>query len=422
METKIKNLGKSQIELEIEVSVEVFDRFKERALAELAKSVRVDGFREGNVPLELVKDRVSEEKIVADAAKLAIEKSYLEAVKENNLEPISQPEVQILKLAPGNPFCFKAVFFVLPQVTLPDYKKISAAIEKKKVSLEEKEIEQAVEWLKKSRAQLIEVSRRAEKGDFVEIEFSSPEIKNNEEQKDAFILGEGHLVKGFEEEIIDLKAGEEKIFPINFPKDFPGKELAGKKIDFKVKMRAVKEMKLPEANDEFAKNLGQFKDLAALKENIRKGLLEEKETNENLARREKILDVIDKGTKMELPSILIEAEKERRLAELKHRVPEEVNVSFEEYLTNIKKTEKELLELLSEEAEKGTRRFLILRKVAKLEKIEVSDEEAEEEANKILARYPNLEKARKEIDLERLKGYTEETLRNEKVFKFLESL
>src|SRR4030042_5341431 len=246
MKTKIKNLGQSKIEIEIEVEVEEFEKLRNRALSQAAEHFEMHGFRKGGAPLNVVKQKIGEEQILMDAANLAIKENYLQVVKDNNLEPISQPEIQILKLAPGNPSCFKAVFSVLPEIQLPDYKKIAAKIKKEKPAVKEDDIKQALEWVQKSRADFSQVDRPAQKQDFVEIEFSSAEIQDNKRQKDAFILGQGHLVKDFEQSLIGMKAGEEKEFPVELPKDYFQQDLAGKKINFKVKMQAVKQVELPE--------------------------------------------------------------------------------------------------------------------------------------------------------------------------------
>ena len=356
-----------------------------------------------------------------DAANLAIQKNYLQAIKDNNFEPISQPEIQVLKIAPGNPFCFKAVFFLLPEIQLPDYKKIVAKIKKEKPIVQEDDIKQALEWVQKSRAIFSQVDRPAEKQDFVEIEFSSAEIQDNKEQKDAFILGQGHLVKDFEEALIGMKAGDEKEFPVELPETYFKKDLAGKKIDFKVKMRAVKQIKLPELNDEFVKSLGKFQNLADFEKSIRQGLEEEKQATADINWQEAILTEIAESAKVEVSDFLLEAEKQRRLHELKHRVAEELKVDFEDYLKDISKTEQELLALMEDDCQKGIKKFLALKRIAEIEKIIVSEQEIEQEANKALARYPNVEQAKKNIDPQRLRSYTEERIRNQKIFKLLES-
>jgi len=421
MKTKIKDLGQSKIEIEIEVEIEEFEKFRDKALSQAAEHLEVHGFRKGSAPLNVAKQKIGEEQILMDAANLAIQKNYLQAIKDNNFEPASQPEIQVLKLAPGNPFCFKAIFFVLPEIQLPDYKKIAAKIKKEKPVVEEDDIKQALEWVQKSRASFSEIDRPAKKQDFIEIEFSSAEIQDNKQQKDAFILGQGHLIKDFEESLIGMKAGDEKEFPVEFSKDYFKKDLAGKKIDFKVKMQSVKQVELPELSDDFVKSLGKFQNLADFEKSIRQGLEEEKQAAVDMNWRETVLTKIADLAKIEVPDFLLEAEKQRRLHELKHKVAEDLKVDFQDYLKDISKTEQELLVLMEDDCKKGIKKFLALKQIAEIEKIIVSEQEIEQETNKILARYPDIEQAKKNIDPQRLRSYTEERIRNQKIFTKLES-
>jgi len=422
MKVKVKDLGKSEVEMEVELEAQSFDNFMKRALVSLGKEIEISGFRKGKAPSEMIRSKIGQANLLSEAARLAIDGSYKRAVLEQGLEPISQPRVEILKLAPQNPFCFKAVFLVLPKIELPDYKKIASSLKKEEVSISQADIDKALDWLQKSRPKLKEVSRPARKGDFVEIEFSSPQVEKGSKQKQAFILGKGHLVKGFEPELEGMEAGAKKEFSLNFPLDFGRRELAGKKVDFRAGLDSVKEVEFLEINDDFAKGLGKFETLTDLKKSIKQGLKEEKEMAESKKRREEILEKIAKACKFEVPLVLIENEKQKRFEELKQRVLKGLNLSFEDYLKKIKKTEKELLGFLEKEAENQARRFLILREIAKEEMIGVSDDEIGERVNQALSSYPDLEKAQKGVDLDGLRSYTEERLRNEKVFQLLEGL
>jgi len=255
----------------------------------------------------------------------------------------------------------------------------------------------------------------------VEIEFSSSQIEENRKRHDNFILGEGHLVKGFEEKLINMSSGEEKEFSVVFPKDHLQKELAGKEVNFNVKMKSVQRMILPEIDDEFAKGLGRFEDLNGFKKSIKEGIEKEKENQESQRLRQEILEKIAQKTKIEIPEILITTEKERILKDFKKLVTERFKTSFEEYINRIKKTEKELLDTFSNQAEKKIKQLLILREISKQEKIEVSKQEAKEAINGALKKYPNVEKAKRELDLDKLKDYYKEAIKNEKTLTKLES-
>jgi trigger factor len=418
MLTKIKKLPKSQLEILFEIPAEEFQKFIDKAIFELGKDIEIEGFRKGKVPKEILGKEIPKGKILNKAIEIAVRENYLKAIFESKIEPISKPEIEILPSKDG--LVFKATFSVLPEVILPDYKKIASNIKRKEILIEEKEILETLNWLQKSRAKFIFENRPAKKGDFVEIEYQSPQIENNLKIKDNFILGQGHFVSGFEENLEGMNPGQEKFFSLRFPDDYFQKNLAGNLVDFKVKMVSVQKMELPEINDDFAKSLGRFENLENLKKSIAEGIKMEKENYESQRIRGEILEKIAKETKVEIPEILIETEKKKMLENLKNLVSERLKIEFKDYLEKIKKNEKELSDSFSVEAENKIKYALILREISKREKIEVSEKEIKFSINEFLKNYP-IEKL-KELDLDQLKSYYEEAIRNEKVLKMLENL
>lgn len=426
MEVKVNKLPGCQVELEIKLSDKEFNRFIEESTLNLGKDLEIEGFRKGKAPKEIIEKKVGKENILVEAADLAVKENYQKAVLENKIKAISHPKIDILKLAPGNPFIFRAKLEVLPEIKLPDYEKIASKIKRKKISVEEREVNDALKWLQKSRAKFTLKKEPAQKGDFVEIEYCSSQIKKmgqSKSQKDAFILGEGHFIPGFEEELIGMKAGE-KEFSLVLPKDYSIKDLAGKKVDFKVKMNSVQNVEFPEINDQFAKSLANFQSLEGLKKNIKEGMNLEKERVESQRVREEILEKISQDSKCEIPEVLLEQEKTRLLENLKQSVSKNLKIPFKEYLAKIKKTEKELSDSFLPEAQIRIKKFLILREIGERQGISVSEDEVKERTSSILKQYSDVERTKKELGLdpEKLKEYSRESLRNEKTFQFLENL
>ncbi|OGZ33458.1 MAG: trigger factor [Candidatus Portnoybacteria bacterium RBG_13_41_18] len=427
MKVEIKKLPKSEIELNIVVPVEEWNEFINEASQELSRDLKIEGFRPGHAPQNMVEARVGSAKILEEAAEHCVRHLYVRAITDNNIEAVGRPEISVLKIAKDNPFEFKARAAVLPEVVLPDYKKIAQDLkkEKKEVEVSDEEIAKSIEWLKKSRAKYITVPRVCQIGDRVEIDFEGfcegQALKELVSKNHPTILGRGYFIPGFEENLVGMKEGEEKQFNIKFPEDFEHKHLAGKSVEFKTKMNLVQEAELPEINDEFAKNLGDFADLAALRQSVKGGLLKEKEEQEKDRWRTKLIEEIAKKSKMEIPEILIEGEKDRMSEELKARIGQ-VGLILEEYLDKFKKTEAEILSELAPKAQERVRSFLILQEIAKQEKIEVSDEEIEREVNYALTRYKSAEHAQnQQVDIEQLKAYTKDILKNQKVFQILEN-
>lgn len=423
MKAETKKLPKSQIEINFELTAEEFIEHYNHAIEHLKHHVKVDGFREGKAPSAMVEEKIKPEALLMEAGDHAVQHVYRDYILENKLEPIGNPEVKILKIAKGSPFAFTATITVLPDVELPDYKEIAKKVKGQDVEVTDQEVQDSLNYLQKSRAKMSLKNDVAEKGDFVEIEYQSQIATAGKEVKDQFILGEGGFVKGFEEGIFGMKAGEEKEFAVNFPKDYHGKEVAGKEVMFKIKMISVQKMEMPEINDEFAKQLGAFDTLVALKTSMKQGILAEKTEAEKQRKRAEILEKIAEKSKFEIPEAMVEYEQQRLLEDLKNKISQTAGISFGEYLSSIKKTEEDIKKTYKNEAEKRLRGFLVLRELGKQEKIEVSEKQLEEEVEKYLKNY-NLEHAghnHAKIDREQLKEYTKGVIINEKIFKNLEN-
>ncbi len=418
MKTELKKLPKSEVEISFEMPAEDFAKYVDRALEHLKGHVKMDGFRQGQVPKEMVEKKVGQENLLMEAGDLAVKEAYTKFVNENNLEPIGDPDVQIKKIAKGSEMVFTVKVAVLPEVELPDYKKIAAEAKGLEISVEAQEIDEALNYLQRSRAKFTDKTGAAEKKDYIKIEYTSEHIASGKPVKDIFILGEGGFLKDFEDNLLGMKTGEEKEFMAKFPENAP-KELVGKEGKFQVKMLAVQTMELPEMNDEFAKGLGVFENVAALKENVREGITLEKQDAEKQRKRSEILSIITKEITFNLPEKMVESEQIRLFEDLKNQVSSQFSIPFEQYLASVKKTEEEIKASYKLEAEKRIKNFLTLRQIGLVEKIDVSNEELEKEMNKEVARYSKDQVSK--IDISRLKEYTKGAIFNEKVFEKLES-
>lgn len=418
MKVDSKKLPKSQIELTFELTVEEFLQHFNHAVSRLKGSVKVDGFRPGQAPNKMVEEKLKPEALLMEAGDHAVQHTYSDYVKENKIEAVGHPEVKIQKIAKGSPFIFTAVVTVLPEVKLPYYKKIAAAVKGQDVEVTEEEVQDSLKHLQKSRAKMSVKNDVAAKGDFVQIEYSSEDVNGGQAVKDQFILGEAGFMKGFEDNIIGMKDGQEKEFKATFPETVPQKELAGKEADFKVKMISVQKLELPEINDEFVKQMGAFDSLTALKKSMKEGMTVEKKENEKQRKRAEILEKIAEKSEFETPEELVKYEQERLLADLKNRVSQAAKISFEEYLASVKQTEEQIKETYKKEAEKRLRGFLVLKQLGKEENVEIADKEVEEEVAKSTKNYSKEQMAK--IDTNELKEYTKGVLFNEKVFQTLE--
>jgi len=430
MKSSFEKLPKSQIKITIELSPKEFDAFFEKSIKKMGENAEIKGFRKGSAPKEILIKEIGEDKILVEAARTAAEESYKEAIgkisKENNFEVIAQPEIKIEELSKGKPLIIKAKVNILPEVILPDYKKIAQELKIGKVIVAEKEIDDALKYLQNSRAKFSLKNGKAEKGDFVEIEYSSPQFKGvepNGKTKDSFILGEGKLIPGFEDNLIGLETGQEKEFSLELPEGHQLRKY-GAKIDFKVKINSIQKVEFPKIDDDFAKSLGAFKDLKALRESIREGVILEKRQAESKKIRDEILEKINKKTEGELPEILVRKEEERIMAGFKNNILEKFKMPWPDYLKRLGKSEEEILESFAPQAEESVRKLLIINEIGKRERISVSEEEISREISKILSQYHSPEEAKKNIglDVEELRNYTKEAIKTEKTLAFLENI
>lgn len=445
MEVKFNKLSSNQIEIEIEIPTSQVEIYFQSAASEISKDIKVNGFRPGKVPLEIVEREIGSQKLYDKAANLAVFKTFPKAIIDlpaclsadmaseagNKIEMVGQPDIVVTQIARGNPMKYKAKIWIIPEVKLANYKGLE--VKKQKIKVELKEIDESLKYLQGSRTKLITVNRPAKKGDRVEIDFitrsNGVKIEGGESRNHPLIIGENRFIPGFEEKLEGMKVGQEKNFSLRVPGDW-GKNLfrskaslvrglANKILDFEVKMNLVQERQVPELSDEFAKSLGNFQSLEHLKKSIGEDILKEKELKEKERIRMELIEKVAKNSEMDIPEALINIESDKMINELRTSI-ESMDLGFDRYLQEIKKTTEDLKKEWRENAIKRVRIALALREIAKKERIEVGEEEIVEEINKILKHYLDIEKAKKNIDFEALKKYTKGVIRNEKVFELLE--
>jgi trigger factor len=424
MKSSLNKIPGSQLEILAEFSVEEFNGFCDKAVLLLSEGIKIDGFRQGKAPKEMAEKRLGEEKILTQAAEIAVQECYEKIVKENNIEPISRPEITVKKLAKSNPFVFSVKIAVMPDVVLPDYKKIAGEVKKKDVNVSDKEVEDSLKWLQKSRAKFTAKISPAEKGDFIEIEYWLSGLKDfpgSNNQKDNFILGEGGLFPGLEDSLIGMTAGGEKEgIKISIPENHSLAKF-GKEVTIRVRIISLQKAEFPEISDQFAISLGNFKDLLALKDDLKKGILSEKNQEEKTRLRSEIIEKISNASDCEMPAPLVDGQQKKMLERMKIDIQNSLKMSYEDYLKNTGKTEKEILTAILPQAEKSVKNSLVLREIGKKENITVTEKEIEEEVNRALKRYPNREEFEKNVGLDKMIEYAREYLWTEKTFKTIEN-
>jgi len=426
----IKKLPKSEIEVRANISWEEWGCFIEGAVEELAKTVKVEGFRPGRAPRSIVEQHLGKDSVLNAAADKAIQKQWARIVKSEKLDPLGQPKANIMKLAEGNELLFVITTAVMPILHLKKgwEKKVSkkkSEFSEKTPEVKEQDIQDELNRLAKSRATFVLIDREAQIGDTVRVDFQvfqdAVPIENGIGKNHAITLGSGVFIPGFEEQIVGMKSEENKEFLLDFPVDYHEKSLAGKKALFRVKLNSVEKQVLPELNDSFAKLVGKFDTLDALRKSIFEGMEQESREKLQEEKRSAITDILVEYAETDLPDVMVHEEVHQMLRNLESQL-QMMGMSFEEYLKQVRKTSGDIEKEWEPQARKRILSGLALAEVAKLHDIEAGAEEIEVEMNKTLSRYRHIKDAEKQVDMRRLYAYSKSMLESEKVFQFFESL
>lgn len=390
MQTTIKHLTPTKVELTIEADAELITRVKDAVVADMAKNVQVAGFRKGRAPAAMVEKAVDQQQLQSRFLDGAISELYAAAVVEKQLRPVGQPRVDISKYVPFSTLEVKIQVEVVGAVKPADYKKFK--MKPKAVKVDDKEVEAVVDDLLQREAEKAEVDRAAADGDEVTIDFTGTDAKTGAAIDGAngagypLVLGSGTFIPGFEPEIVGLKAGEQKTFVVTFPKDYGAKELQNKKVQFAVTVVKVNEVTTPKLNDTFAAKVGPFKTVAELRMDIRGQLQTEKELQARRELENDLLMELAKKSKAEIPQALIDDETERMIAEEKQNILYR-GVTWPEYLKSIGKSEEEHRAEVAEQAELRVKTGVLLGEVAQAEDIAVSEEEFQERLKQLKEQY-----------------------------------
>lgn len=427
--SELKKMPGSQMEIKISVSWDDWKKFLDIAVVDYSKEIKIEGFRPGKAPRNMVEQKVGKGAILDAAAQKAVQETYSKVLVEKKIDAIGAPKAEITKLAEENDLEYKIVTAVVPQATLKPWKKAIEKINKeyasKKVEISDEDVKKEIEEIAKGRVQHVTVEREAKDGDNVIIDFEvkrdSVPIENGTSKNHPMILGKGVFIPGFEENLVGMKAGEEKEFELKFPAEYHEKSLAGKPADFWVKVNEVQERKTPEITDEFAVSLGKFKDLEDMKKNVKEGMEEEKKHETKEKRRAEFIESLIDSIEVEIPEILIHEELHKMIGEFDMQL-QGMGMTFDQYLAQIGKKTDELEKEWEPQAIKRIKAALALEELAKEQEIEIPGEEIEAEMNKTMAQYGKIKDVEKNIDLGRLYNYVKGMMVNEKVLEMLEKI
>lgn len=418
MKVTKKDLGKSQLELTVEISVEDFSPYISKGAESLSKEIKIEGFRPGKAPVDVLKQKVGEMAILEEAAKLMINKQIYSILEDNfkGEDIVGQPEVNISKLAPGNPLEYKIKVSILPEITLGEYK--GFAFKKEDAKASDAEFSKLLNDLREMRASE-EISEEPIKdGDkvisSVNLFMAKVPVEDGQNPELTLLIGKNYFVEGFDKNLIGLKKGDKKEFSLVYPSDHWQKNLAGKKVDFKVEIKEIYNREIPEANDDLAQ-MFRFKNLEELKENLTKTIEDQKRRELDQKMEIKIIEKIIENCKFtDIADDLVKNELAIIMREIEQGVSSQGG-KFEDYLKSINKSYEELNLEMMPNALKRVKSALVLKEIAKIEKIEVSDEETQKELALLKENYKNNPEVLKNISSLSYKTYINNFILNQKV-------
>ncbi len=421
MKVETKKLEKNQIEIIVEIPLEELQPHLEHAAEHISEAIKIEGFRPGKAPYEVVKQRVGEMAMYEGAFDHLVQKTYTKAVKDAGLETVSHPKIEIIKLAPGNPIIYKATVALLPHVELGKYQ--SLKVDRKKTEVKEEEVEKGLGELAKMQTKEVLADRPVGKKDKVMVDMEmfldKVPIEGGQAKASAVYMGEDAFIPGFTEELAGQKKGETREFTLKFPKEHYRKNLAGKPVEFRVTVKDVYELQSPALDDEFAKSLGQTS-IAEVRNLIRKNM--EDETNHKEDERsegEALEKIVEQAKFDDIPDQMIEGEVEKMIAELKDRVARQ-GMDFEKYATDVlKKKTEDIRKGFMEQAVTRIKTALAMRALAKAEGIAAADEEVNTEIQKMIEWYQGDESASDYLNSLDGREYAANMVRNKKVLDFL---
>lgn len=422
MNIKVEKLEKNIIKLEITVEAERFGKSLKKSSVKNSKTISIPGFRKGKAPMNIIKKMYGEGVFFEDAINFCCDDTYPEALKENDINPLDYPKIDVIQIGEGKDFIYTASIEVAPVVKLGEYKGIEAKKVEYKVS--DEEIENQLKGMQEKNARIEDKKDgTVSMGDITIIDFKGfieEEAFEGGEGKDFELeIGSGSFIDTFEEQLVGLKAGDTKEVKVNFPEAYGREDLNGKQATFNVTVKSMKAKELPAIDDEFAKDVSEFDTLEELRNDITKSLEKSGEDREKKEFEEAVIDAACSNVEMDIPEIMVKRETDVMLKDLEAKLKQQ-GLDLESYYQYTNNTEEKVRSFMKESAEKRVKTDLVITEIAKQENVEASDEEMLAKAKEVAKQYGD-----KDIDktadliMKAQKQYLKIDVLNEKVIKML---
>lgn len=389
MEAKMEKIEKNLVKFEITVEADKFQEAIKKAYNKNVKNFNVPGFRKGKVPMAIVKKYYGTGVLMEDAINFAIEASYSNALKENDIIPVDYPKIDIVTVEEGKDFVYTAEVTVYPEVELGEYKGLN--IEKPSYEVTEEDVEARLKEMQQKNAR-IETKEDGEvaTGDTAVIDFKGyvddVAFEGGEGKDYSLEIGSGTFIDNFEEQLIGAKAGDKVEVNVTFPENYGKEELNNKKAKFEVLVKEIKVKELPAIDDEFAKETSEFDTLEELKADITKKMEEANANRAEKEHEEAVIKAVVENANIEVPAVMIEKEIDAMVKNLEQRLQYQ-GLNLEQYFQFTGTDEAKMRDYMKENAEVKVKTDLVLEAIEKAENIDATEEELKEKAEEVAKMY-----------------------------------
>ncbi len=372
MKSAAESLSPTRVKLTIEVPFEELKPSLDEAYQKIGRQIQVPGFRKGKVPPVVVDQRIGRGAVLDEAVNDALPKVYVQALQENDLQPLSQPEVDVTNFTDGEVLEFTAEVDVKPEIELPDYTNLEATVDDLVVS--DDDVEEQLQGLRERFATLNDVERPAADDDFVTIDLSASEdgepVEGGQVEGQSYQVGKGTMVEGLDEALVGLSAGESA----TFRSQLMGGDQAGQEVDITVTVHAVKEQELPELDDEFAQQASEFDTVDEVRTDLRERLTRAKRLEQASAARDAVLESLLSRVEVPLPDGVVADELGGRREQIAQQLAY-AGMTHEQYLESEGQTDEEFEADLDRRVRDAISAQFVLDEIAEKEQMGVSEAE-----------------------------------------------
>ena len=414
-----KTENNNELKLEFTIEAKKFDEGMKKVYAKSAKYFNIPGFRKGKAPMAIVEKQYGSEIFYEDTFNEIVPEEYERELKENNIEAVSRPEIEVKQMGKGQDLIFTAVVQTKPEVRLGKYKGIQ--LKKIEYNVTDEDIEHELGHMADRNSRLVTVENRpVENGDITVIDFEGfvdgKVFEGGKAENHELTVGSNTFIPGFEDQIIGMKTGEEKDINVKFPEEYFSEELKGKDATFKVKLHEIKKKELPELNDDFAKDTSEFDTLDELKASIKEKLESENANKAKYETEDAAIKAVTDDVEVEIPSGMIETEIDNMVKDIETRLSYQ-GMQLDQYLQMMGKTMEDFRKEYEEQAKTSVKTRLTLEAIINAENIEASEEDINKKLKEMAEVYGKKEEELKEN--EQFMTYIKDSLKNEAVVKYI---